>query len=156
MSAYFAHIWMSNAINIIIVFLQAFITYGGLTNDQIVKHVMFLRVDGVSMSFQGLKYGFITFMKTQQYLTSSKSIVWHIKQTLQCKLCFSCQWFPYWKISFNHYISINLVPQNSHLNLQNLLKLWKLRDGKCFNMWKLGGTTFYSFKMGWEKVQNFD
>ncbi len=54
------------AINIIIVILQAFITYGGLTNYQIVEHVMFLRVDGVSIPFQMVKYGDITLMRTQQ------------------------------------------------------------------------------------------
>jgi hypothetical protein len=29
------------SINIIIVILQVFITYGGLTNDQIIEHVIF-------------------------------------------------------------------------------------------------------------------
>jgi hypothetical protein len=37
----------------------------------------------------------------------------------------SCKWFPYWKISFNHYIDITLAPQNSHFEFTKFVEIVK-------------------------------
>jgi hypothetical protein len=45
--------------------MTIFITYGGLTNEEIAKQVVCLGIDGVSM-FQGVKFRVIVLMRTQQ------------------------------------------------------------------------------------------
>jgi hypothetical protein len=45
------------------VILVVFIRYGGLIDEKISKHLMCLRVDGVSM-FQGVKSKVIALMRT--------------------------------------------------------------------------------------------
>ncbi len=47
-------------VDIKIVILTTFITYGGLIEKQIFEHVVCLGVDGVSM-FQGVKFNFLLF-----------------------------------------------------------------------------------------------
>jgi hypothetical protein len=47
------------------VILVVLITYGGLIDEHILKHFMYLRIDGVSM-FQGVKSKIITLMRTEQ------------------------------------------------------------------------------------------
>ncbi len=49
--------------NIKNVILATFITYVGLSNEQIIEQVVCWRVDGVS-TFQGLKFEIIVLMKT--------------------------------------------------------------------------------------------
>jgi hypothetical protein len=45
--------------------MSTFITYGGLTNEEISKQVLYLGIDGVS-TFQGVKSRVIVLMRTQQ------------------------------------------------------------------------------------------
>ncbi len=45
--------------------LTIFITYGGLTNEEIAKQVVSLGMDGVSM-FRGVRSKVIVLMKTEQ------------------------------------------------------------------------------------------
>jgi hypothetical protein len=86
---------------------------------------MFLRVDGVSMSFQGVKYGVITLMRTQQIPYLIKIHYMAHKTNLAMQKKNSCKWFPYWKISFNHYIGITLAPQNSHFEFTKFVEIVK-------------------------------
>jgi len=70
-----------------VISLAILITYNGLNKDQIVKHVICLRVNGVS-TFHGVKFGVIVLTMTQQapYFIGIHCMA-H-KTTLQCQVCF--------------------------------------------------------------------
>jgi hypothetical protein len=69
--------------------LVVFITYGGLIDEQIVKYLVCLGLDGVS-TFQGVRFVVTTLLIFSKHIISLGSIVWCTKQTLICKDCLPC------------------------------------------------------------------
>jgi hypothetical protein len=73
------------------------LTYGGLFQNQIVKHLVYLRANGGS-TFQGVRPKVIALMKMEQtfYLIGI-----HCMAHRTNHLCIPFQWFSNWKIFFN-------------------------------------------------------
>jgi hypothetical protein len=95
-------------------------TYGGLFQNQIVKHLVCLGADGAS-TFQGVRPKVIALMKMEQtpYFIGIHCMAHktnHVVHNLSSMPMVS---------KLENLLQLFLVPPNTILNLKNLLKLWK-------------------------------
>jgi len=94
--------------NIKFVIMDALMTFGGLTDQQIIEHLVCLGIDGVS-TFQRVRFGIIDLLKTHAPYLIGIHCMAH-RTNLAMQSLFPCQWFPNWKIYSNRFMGIFLTP----------------------------------------------